>query len=140
MKSRVAKIGSAKIAALVGLGLAVWLGMMGSGEQAQANVPSGSSSASNLYRGYVGKVEERVLEETANGKSTQFLVLLSQQADLSQAYSIHDQDQRGWFVYNSLRSTADQAQAPLKQSLDATGTPYKSYWAANMLLVHGDRS
>jgi hypothetical protein len=68
------------------------------------------------------------------------MVLLAEQADLSGAYSMKDQDARGWYVYNKLTSVAERSQAGLRASLDARGTHYTSYWAANALSVTGDRS
>ncbi len=128
-------IKTVRISALLGLALAAYLGLLGSGEsQATAGV---SGNASNRY---VGKVERRVLDDTVNGKSTQFIALMVEQADVSKAYAMRDQDARGWFVYNSLRATADRSQMGLKAALDARSIGYKSYWAANMLVVSGDRS
>ncbi len=128
-------IKTVRIAALFGLALAAYLGLLGSGEsQATAGV-SGSASSR-----YVGKIERRVLDDTANSKSTQFIVLMAEQADVSKAYAMRDQDARGWFVYNSLRATADRSQSAIKAALDARSIGYKSYWAANMLVVSGNRS
>jgi serine protease AprX len=67
-------------------------------------------------------------------------VLLSEQADLSQAYSMRDQDARGWYVYNALKATAERSQRAMRAALEATGVFYKSYWVANMLVVTGNRA
>ena len=46
-----------------------------------------------------------------------------------------DQDARGWYVYRTLKQTAE-TQGPLKAVLDAQGVSYKSFWVANEIVVH----
>src|SRR6476620_4973507 len=123
-----------RVFALLGLALAVCIGLMGTG-QASAAVPS---TTPNSY--YDNKVEKSVLQDTEQGQNTEFVVLMNEQADLSSAYGMKDQNERGWFVYNTLRATADRSQAPLKAMLAQRNVGYHSYWAANMLVVRGDRS
>jgi serine protease AprX len=86
------------------------------------------------------KIDDSVLRTTASGRTTSFVVYLRNQADLSAAYAIQDQDARGWYVYRTLRETATSTQAPLRAMLDARGVPYTSYWAANMIVAQGDRA
>ena len=85
-------------------------------------------------------MEQLVYDSTANGKAAQFMVLLTQQADLSRAYSIKDQHARGWYVHNTLRDFADRTQAPVRNTLTRLGASYTHFWVANVLLVQGDRS
>jgi serine protease AprX len=84
-----------------------------------------------------GKVENRVLADTADGRQASFLIQLEAQADLSRAYSMRDQDARGWYVYRTLKAEADRTQGPLKALLEARGVSFRSYWAANLIAVHG---
>src|SRR5687767_5501380 len=86
------------------------------------------------------KIQPEVLQATANGKAASVIVLLADQADVSRANGMKDQDARGWYVYNTLRSHADRTQAALRASLSATGVSYRSLWAANALVVTGDRT
>jgi len=85
------------------------------------------------------KVEPRVMAATESGQNTSFLVLLSDQADLRAAYSIQDQDARGWYVYRTLTEHAARTQAGLRRFLDASGVKYKSFWVANAILCEGGR-
>ncbi|HVG01028.1 MAG TPA: S8 family serine peptidase, partial [Chloroflexia bacterium] len=87
-----------------------------------------------------GKVESKVLADTADGKTATFIVLMSERANLNSAYGMKDQDARGWYVYNTLRETAARTQAGLRATLDARGIKYRSWWIANALSVTGDRS
>ena len=51
-----------------------------------------------------------VLRETADGGSGSIVIMLADQADVSAASEIKDQDARGWFVYNTLREHAERTQ------------------------------
>ena len=86
------------------------------------------------------KVSTSVLQATANGQSTSFVIFLNEQADVSAAYSMTDQDARGWYVYNTLKEQAARTQAPVIDQLAAAGVPYSPFWAANMIVANGDRS
>src|SRR5438105_6199921 len=122
--------------ALPALALAIFIGLIGPGDQATAGVPAGLPLASDQSN----KVERAVLEDTANGKSASFVVLMAGQANLSAAYGMKDQDARGWYVYNSLTSYAARTQAGVRAMLDAQGVPYRSFWAANMFIVTANRA
>ena len=96
-----------------------------------------SSSGPGLkpITGYTGKIENRVLSDTAGGREASIVINLTQQADVSAAYGMRDQDARGWYVYRTLKRTADRTQAPIKALLQAQGVSYKSFWAANMIVA-----
>ena len=87
-----------------------------------------------------GKVSQQVMLDTANGAQTSFIVYLDEQADLTAASQIADEDARGWYVYDTLRQTAQETQAPVKAQLESEGISYKSYWAVNMIVAEGDRA
>jgi subtilisin family serine protease len=86
------------------------------------------------------KIDGSVLRATTGGASASFGVYLRDQADLTAAYAMKDQDARGWYVYRTLRDEAARTQAPIRELLDARGADYTSYWAANMIVAHGDRA
>ena len=48
-----------------------------------------------------------------------FVIYLGDQADVSAASSMTDQDARGRYVYNTLKQHAARTQAPIKAELDA---------------------
>src|SRR3954463_11833116 len=81
--------------------------------------------------GFTGKVQNLVLSDTANGNSASFAIELKAQADVSKAYSMKDQNARGWYVYKTLKADAARTQAPLKAYLDSQGVNYRSFWVAN---------
>jgi len=86
------------------------------------------------------KIAPDVLTDTADGKSASVVIFLADQADLSAAYSMKDQDARGWFVYNTLSQHAARTQADIQAFLTARGSSYQSFWVANMIVATVDRS
>jgi subtilisin family serine protease len=99
---------------------------------------SSSSSSVNAQKPQA-RVDAKVLADTTGGNTTSVVILLAEQADLSAAYAIKDQDQRGWYVYNTLTQHAARTQADLQEFLKSSGATYKSFWAANMIIADADR-
>ena len=93
-----------------------------------------------LLQAPMDKVTERVLADTADGESTSIVILLTDQADVSAAFTMTDQDARGWYVYNTLTQHAARTQVGLQNLLKAEGVSYQSFWAANMIVATADRS
>jgi len=106
--------------------LAVWAGLVQVGWS--ATVDSGA------------KIASRVLSETSNGGSTEALVVLNAQANLSAAYNLPTKAQKGVYVVNTLRTLAQSTQAPIIAMLQQRGVPYQSFYIINMIKVTGDRS
>jgi serine protease AprX len=96
-----------------------------------------SSSAAN--RPGDDKISSQVLADTEAGDAS-IVILLADQADVSAASNMTDQDARGWFVYNTLTQHAARTQAGLRAFLESRGASYQSFWAANMIVTRGDRS
>src|SRR5258706_5508483 len=93
-----------------------------------------------LLQAPADKVASRVIRDTANGESTSIVILLTDQADLSAAYAMENQDTRGWYVYNTLTQHAERTQVGLKDFLKSAGVSYQSFWAANMIAATADRA
>jgi len=68
-----------------------------------------------------------------------FLIILEEQADLSDAYDISDREARLQYVYDTLTETAEETQAPLRAQLDDMGVLYRPYYIINMIRVDGPR-
>lgn len=77
--------------------------------------------------------------KTAEKGTTQFIVYMKAQADLSAAFGMEDWSARGQYVLDTLKATADASQARLKADLDAAGASYESHYIVNALIVDGDR-
>ena len=74
-----------------------------------------------------GKIASRVLSDTTNGAATEALVVLTEQADLSPAYSLRTKVEKGTFVFNALRAVANRTQGPILNLLKQRGIPYQSF-------------
>jgi serine protease AprX len=83
------------------------------------------------------KVDARVLTRAAEGP-VDFIVFLSDQADLSAARSLRTKAEKGRFVAGALRARAAKSQAPLLALLQARGADFQSFWIADMIRVRGD--
>lgn len=86
------------------------------------------------------KIAPQVLAAIADGQAASIVIMLAEQADVSAAYDMKDQDARGWFVYNTLTQHAARTQADLRGFLDIRGVSYRSFWAANMIVATADRA
>ena len=115
-----------------GVRLAAALGVSVVGVALLVGGPAAGSSAT--------KIDAHVLHDTAGGQDASFLIQLSDQADLSAAYAMRDQDARGWYVYRALKRHAARTQAPIRALLEARNASYTPYWAANVIAARGDRS
>ena len=103
---------------------------------------SGTSALAQTPGSPIGgvKIAPEVLADTAEGKSASVVIFLADQADVSAAYSMKDQDARGWFVYNTLSQHASRTQADLQTFLTARGASYQWFWVANMIIANVDSS
>src|ERR1700757_1817862 len=73
------------------------------------------------------KIAPWVMEHTANGQQAEFLVVLADQADLSQAASLRTKAEKGRFVFSTLWNKAQSTQAPVLQWLRERGLEHRSF-------------
>ncbi len=83
-------------------------------------------------------IHPMVLAQTADGARTDFFVVLGEQADLSPAADLPTKQDKGRFVVEALRRTADASQAEIRALLDARGVAFRSFYIVNAILVTGD--
>src|SRR4051812_29680624 len=117
----------ARFAGMVMMGILALAALIGGTLQAQAGVPAAVPAQQDT----TGKIDKQVLKDTANGQTTSFIIMLAEQADVSAAYNMKDQDARGWYVYNTLRDHANKTQAPIRAILASAGAQYEAFWVAN---------
>lgn len=86
------------------------------------------------------KVDPWVMELSAAEGRTEFLVFLTEQADLAGAADLRGKAAKGSWVVDRLREVAARTQAPLRRHLEAVGAEHRPFWVANMLWVRGDRA
>jgi subtilisin family serine protease len=86
------------------------------------------------------KIAQRVISDTAGGRTAQALVVLREQADLRPADALAGKAAKGRFVVDALRAVASRSQAPLRAELQARGIPHQGFYIHNMIKVEGDRA
>jgi serine protease AprX len=84
------------------------------------------------------KISSALQTRLSDGAETTFLVLLTEQADLSHVAALPTKEAKGRAVYETLRRVAQRTQAPLSADLKAFGVAYRPFYIVNMLLVRGD--
>lgn len=99
-------------------------------------IPSSSSFQAKAWQ---NRVDEWVLENAQAGK-TEFLIFLSDQADLSRAASLPTKLEKSRYVFETLSALAATTQKPVLEKLQALGMEYRPYWVANMIWASGNLS
>ncbi len=97
-------------------------------------VQSTRTAAASSEQG-LEKVESAVLDALSAKGSADYVIEMAEHADLSKAYEMTDWNERGWFVYDTLRETAARTQAPVIAILDKNGVKYQSFFAGNEIAV-----
>src|SRR4026207_710826 len=98
----------------------------------QTKMLSGGFAAAN-------KIAPWVMEHTANGQEAEFFIVLSDQADLSQAAGLQTKAEKGRYVYNALLTKSQTTQGPILQLLRERGVEHRSFYIVNAILVKGTR-
>ena len=83
------------------------------------------------------KVDAWALAHAAQGPA-EYLVYLTEQADLRPAAALGIRAEKNAYVVQRLSETAHRTQAPLLAALKARGLEVRPYWIANMLWVRAD--
>ena len=116
------------------LALAVaWLmvGMAGA-----ASSPAVSKTAWQPAAAWQTKIDPWVRQAVSEGEGD-FLIVLSEQADLSGAASLATKLEKGIFVHRALVEVAQRTQPALVKFLEDRQAPYRRYWVANMIRARG---
>jgi subtilisin family serine protease len=84
------------------------------------------------------KIAPWVWRHTAKNQEAEFLVVLTQQADLSGAEALLTKQEKGRYVVAQLRAAAQASQDPLLQWLARQGVPHRAFYISNAVWVKGD--
>jgi serine protease AprX len=84
-----------------------------------------------------GKIDRFIYSGFADGKA-EFILYLSEQADLSAAINLSAKIDKGNYVYRQLTEVARRTQKPVIADLNSLGAEYRTFWIANMIWVRGD--
>ncbi|MBN1138337.1 MAG: S8 family serine peptidase, partial [Anaerolineae bacterium] len=104
--------------------------------------PAAAESAAPLTQvDALDKIEPLVLEQIAAAGQAEFFVWIAEKADLSQAQQLNRKVEKGQFVFEALRATAERSQRALLAVLDAQGVRYRPFYIANKIFVYaGDQA
>ncbi|HEX8281505.1 MAG TPA: S8 family serine peptidase, partial [Chthoniobacterales bacterium] len=85
----------------------------------------------------VTKIAPWVLEQTADGNTSEFLVVLAEQADLSAADALASKSEKGRYVRDMLWRAAQETQEPVLAALRARGLEHRAYYIVNLIWAKG---
>jgi subtilisin family serine protease len=83
----------------------------------------------------VAKIDAAVLAAIVEAGSSSFIALMAEQADLSGAYQLRSKEEKGRFVFEALRATAERSQASLLAELKQRGVAHRSLYVVNAVVV-----
>ncbi len=78
---------------------------------------------------------ESLLLSQLNSGSADFIIMMTEQADLSAAYQLQTKAEKGQYVFDTLTATADRTQADLRAYLDSQSVDYQAFYIVNAILV-----
>jgi subtilisin family serine protease len=85
----------------------------------------------------LSKIESQLLKDFREETQLDFFIWMAEKADLSPAAKLTTKAEKGAFVFNALRETADRTQRDVRAILDAEGVSYESFYISNKILVWG---
>ncbi|MBL7816415.1 MAG: S8 family serine peptidase [Saprospiraceae bacterium] len=86
------------------------------------------------------KIHPSVFEQLRGQKEVEILVLMHEQADISAAERLTTKEEKGQFVFNTLKNHAERTQSGIQQFLNAQNTVFQSYWLVNSLYLKANLS
>lgn len=96
-------------------------------------------SFTTIYsQAWFDKIDIHLIEKFENEEQVDFLVVLTDQQDLSLAKSLPTKNDKAQFVFTALQNKASQSQQSIKTYLDAQSITYESLFVVNLLKLKGD--
>ncbi len=96
---------------------------------------AGPSSQPALQEEPQDKIDKALLEALSKEDVADFIVVMVEQADLSDASQILDRSSRGWHVYETLQQVAAHTQAGVVDYATAQKLAYRSFLTTNSVLI-----
>ncbi|MEP6793413.1 MAG: S8 family serine peptidase [Saprospiraceae bacterium] len=88
--------------------------------------------------GWEKKVSPTLLTKAADGISSPFLIVLSSQANVSEASRLDTKEEKANFVFSQLKSKAKESQANIISLLDEMNSPHQSLFIVNAIKATGN--
>ena len=102
-----------------------------------ASVRSSDYQIHVVPRSELAKIDPWVLNEIAAKGQAEFLVMLSDQADVSGAERLNTKEEKGRYVFRTLYDKAQATQKPLLNWLKPHAVEHRSFYIVNMIWVKG---
>lgn len=84
-----------------------------------------------------GRIDQAVIASLQTNHSTDYVLVFGKQADLSEAYQISGWVERGQYVVDALKETAERSQKRALAELKKRGLRYRSFSISNEIYVFG---
>lgn len=84
------------------------------------------------------KVDPVVLKKAETETTVEFIAVLKQQADITAADNLETKEEKGTFVYNSLKAAAEHSQGEIISLLTKSNATFQSFWVVNCVSVKSD--
>ena len=97
-------------------------------------LPTSAQSGAN---GWESKVDPLLMETLRSAESTEFLIIMDDQLDLSSIPATRGKADRAQYVYDALTAHAEETQADVRRMLDEQGVAWRNLWISNSLVVTG---
>jgi serine protease AprX len=97
-----------------------------------------ANSSSQTIPDWHESVDPWVLDAAIAANEAEFIIFLSEQADLNEAKQLTNKVDKGTFVFEKLTAIASSTQPPIIAELDKLGADYRPFWVANMIWVQGN--
>ncbi len=124
------------------LWLLIAFGLLAGGLIARAKSTNDVASSGNpqdLRPKALKKIAPWVLAQTASGEEAEFLVVLGEQADLSGAAQLKTKEEKGRFVFETLRARAEASQASLLGWLKERQVEHRPFYIVNAVWVRASQ-
>ena len=86
------------------------------------------------------KISHELAERAADGQSHPFIIILTEQADLSKISLLDTKEEKGNYVYQQLRATARKSQSGLISFFRKESISYQPLFIINSIQVTGDQN
>lgn len=95
------------------------------------------AQAGNLAEGGrpSAKIDSQLWTALQTQSTSDFFIIMAEQADLSPAYALTTKAAKGEFVFNTLRATADRTQKGVRDQLTRQGLAFQPFYISNKIYV-----
>jgi subtilisin family serine protease len=98
-------------------------------------VPFSAVSQSAAWK---AKVDPVVLKKAETNATFEFVAVLKQQADVRAADNLNTKEEKGMFVYNSLKAAAEHSQGDVITLLTKSNVTFHPFWVVNCVVITAD--